>query len=123
MNYTRLLKMASGSIPLAEVIRRCVRGGSDDENSDESEDDISDMSEESEEDLDCEEQEAGETSQSNSEAREGNYMFVSLCKLIISKRFLLFLSEYDFFEAFQKLYPLYFVYLQWKMTFQDPEVL
>ena len=50
--------MASGSIPLAEVIWRCVRGGSDDENSDESED----MSEESEEDLDCEEQEAGETS-------------------------------------------------------------
>ena len=58
VNYARLLKMASGSIPLAEVIRRCVRGGSDDENSDESED----MSEESEEDLDCEEQEAGETS-------------------------------------------------------------
>lgn len=78
MNYARLLKMASGSIPLAEVIRRCVRGGSDDENSDESEDDISDMSEESEEDLDCDEQEAGETSQSNSEAREGNYMFVFL---------------------------------------------
>lgn len=48
---TRLLKMASRSIPLAEVIRRCVRGGpddenSDDENSDESEDDISEMSEE-----------------------------------------------------------------------------
>ena len=78
VNYARLLKMASGSIPLAEVIRRCVRGGSDDENSDESEDDISDMSEESEEDLDCDEQEAGETSQSNSEAREGNYMFVFL---------------------------------------------
>ena len=115
--------MASGSIPLAEVIRRCVRGGSDDENSDESEDDISDMSEESEEDLDCEEQEAGETSQSNSEASEGKYMFVFLWKLIILKRFLLFLSEYDFFEAFQKLYPLYFVYLQRKMTFQDPEVL
>ena len=72
------LKMGSGSIPLAEVIGRCVRGGSDDENSDESEDDISDMSEESEEDLDCEEQEAGETSQSNLEASEGKCMFVFL---------------------------------------------
>ena len=76
MLITLLRKLVS--IPLAEVIRRCVTGGSDDENSDESEDDISDMSEESEEDLDCEEQEAGETSQSNSEEREGNYMFVFL---------------------------------------------
>ena len=80
--------MASGSIPLAEVIRRCVRGGSDDENSDESEDDMSEMSEESEEDLDCEEQEAGETSQSNSEASEGIKVYVC------------FSLKIDHFEAF-----------------------
>ena len=36
------------------------------------------MSEESEEDLDCEEQEADETSQSNSEVSEGKCMFVFL---------------------------------------------
>ena len=48
---TWLLKMASRSIPLVEVIRRCIRGGSGDKNSNESEDDISDSSEESGKDL------------------------------------------------------------------------
>ena len=50
--------MASRIIPLAEVIR-CVRGGSDDENS-----------KESEEDLDYEEQEDSGSSEHNSDASE-----------------------------------------------------
>lgn len=70
MLCTWLLKMASGSIPLAEGIRKCVRGGSDDENSDESEGDISEWSEESEEDLDYEEREASGSSEHNSDASE-----------------------------------------------------